>query len=178
MLSITDAVCLSSTRRSEHRFEFVVDLAIVLALRRVRPACYSRTDGNCVRIQTPMLETAHGEEEHVRDLDELIAKVGHRKVVYGVVDEPSHIESSSVAAEKADRPVPAPIADATATNNVGRGRSVRLGVDDPTRIRPVSGIYSRAGSSSEFADDKSEGYEQTFLQRASRDMADIHETSL
>ena len=130
-------------------------------------------------FRAPMLEAAPGEEEHVRDLDELIVKVGHRKVVYGVVDEPSHIESSSVAAEKADRPVPALIADATATSNVGRGRSVRLGMGEPMRVRPVSGIYSRAGSSplsSPMTSPKATS--RPFLQQASGDMADIHETSL
>jgi len=96
-------------------------------------------------FRAPMLETGEEEEHHARTFEELIDRVGHRKVVYGIIDGPSHIESNGVTVDEAERPVASPTAD-TSTNNVRRGHSVRLAMGEPTRVRPVSGVYSGGSS--------------------------------
>lgn len=89
-------------------------------------------------FRAPMLEPGKdGEEESAKNLDELISKVGHRKVVYGVVEDPNRPGTSDSPEEGAD---------GTATDTVHNRRSVRLGMGAPSSVRPVSGVYSWAGS--------------------------------
>jgi hypothetical protein len=89
-------------------------------------------------FRAPMLETGRDGDEAARNLDELIEKVGHRRVQYGVVDEPSQpgTESAPMAIEgTATTPVTA------ASPDPQNRRSVRLGMGEPTRVRPISGVW-------------------------------------
>ena len=92
-------------------------------------------------FNAPMLETdAHA--EHAKDLDDLIEKVGGRKVQYGVVEEIGHHPAS---------PSTPAVAQATTTSvptspNPSKRNSVRLGMAEPTKVRPVSGMWSSPAS--------------------------------
>lgn len=74
-------------------------------------------------FRAPMLETGHGEDA-AKNLDELIEKVGDKKVQFGFVDErrPSGVAEGGTRLQKT--------------------RSVRVCIDEPARVRPVSGAFA------------------------------------
>lgn len=81
-----------------------------------------------------MLETGHEDGEMAGNLDELIRKVGNRKVVYGIVDEP-HTGAHEEPAASGQ------------TSNMQKRQSVRLAMGEPARVRPVSGVWSHPSMS-------------------------------
>ena len=92
-------------------------------------------------FNAPMLETAE-HTEHAKNLEDLIEKVGERKVQYGVVDEIGHhpaAHATPTVVQSTANPIPAsPIPS--------KRNSVRLGMGEPTRVRPVSGMWSNPAS--------------------------------
>jgi hypothetical protein len=88
-------------------------------------------------FNAPMLETRQ-DVEHPKNLDDLIEKVGARKVQYGVMEEP---ESQPLAATS---PAVAQASTSSTPNSPDQNKrnSVRLGMAEPSKIRPLSGAWS------------------------------------
>jgi hypothetical protein len=78
-------------------------------------------------FRAPMLETGQGDEA-AKNLDELIAKVGEKRVQFGFVEEERR--ASDVVEG--------------ATNPLQKRMSKRLVLDEPARVRPVSDVFSHA----------------------------------
>jgi len=74
-------------------------------------------------FRAPMLETDDAEAGMMRDLDQLIERVGGRTVVYGFMEE-DVVDS---------------VRDGRHADN---RRSVRLCMEEPTKVRPVSGVWA------------------------------------
>lgn len=79
-------------------------------------------------FRAPMLETGHTGEEAAGNLEQLIKQVGDRKVVYGFVEE-EHENKEGVAS-------------GAAAGKVQKRQSVRLCMEEPARVRPVSQVFS------------------------------------
>lgn len=87
-------------------------------------------------FNAPMLETGE-HAEHPKDLEDLIEKVGDRKVQYGVMeDQPQYASPASPAIAHT------PASPTPTSPNLNNRNSVRLGMAEPARVRPVSGAWS------------------------------------
>ncbi len=73
-------------------------------------------------FRAPVLETGHGEEKEAGNLKHLIKHVGGRKVMYGYVEEGAQTPDQS-----------------SVDGNHNRG-SIRLAMEEPAKVRPLSGI--------------------------------------
>jgi len=96
----------------------------------------------------PMLETRDGGEEVSRDLEQLIEEVVGRKVMYGFVEgkRRGSVASGDQAGNR-------------------RSRSVRLCMEEPAKVRPVSGVWaisSMTPTASRFDEEKMRGMNVSF----------------
>ncbi len=76
-------------------------------------------------FRAPILETEHTEgKDSAGDVDHLIKYVGDRKVMYGALEDEENIPATPGG--KDERP---------------NRRSVRLGMEEPAKVRPLSGVW-------------------------------------
>jgi Protein of unknown function (DUF3176) len=78
-------------------------------------------------FRAPMLETGEGDEA-AKNLDELIEKVGDKRVQFGFVEEECRASEAAAAA-------------GTGNSTLQKRQSVRLCLDEPARVRPVSVVF-------------------------------------
>jgi hypothetical protein len=92
-------------------------------------------------FNAPMLETGYG-TEHPKDLDDLIHKVGARKVQYGIMEDQEPHHHSATPSTPASPAVASTTTSTPSSPNPNKRNSVRLGMAEPARVRPVSGAWS------------------------------------